>query len=249
MESLGSLEQPIDSALSLSAVADTAAGAMAFLARCGDALCFLNRANVFWRVFLGRQLHMIQKQHLWDRMKRPSGSEQNPAGGPYHSWDDFMCHGFPQITGLSKQTGYAALKLAQAGVLRNMSEPELRKFESLGNAFELVKLERNGVRISEELIAAAQTLTLEEFRQKTGSGKKATVAVVVDSSDAARVLQTIVDILKRADTDALLAFQNVLGLAMVHCEENPSDAVDCIIAACIHQWRQEELPELAAVSS
>ena len=143
----------------------------------------------------------------------------------------------------SKRTGYATLKLAQAAVLRNMSEPELQKFGSLGSAFELVKLEREGFRISEELIVAAQTLPVKAFRLMTGSGKKAGVGAVVDSSDAARVLQAIVDILKRADTDALLAFQNVLRLAMIQGGENPSDAVDCICAACQHQWQQEGLTE------
>jgi hypothetical protein len=139
------------------------------------------------------------------------------------------------------------LMLGKSQALLNLSEPELRKFENLGNAFELVRLERRGVRISEELLAAAQTLSVEQFRQKTGSGKKATVAAVVDNSDAARVLQSIVDILKRADPDALLAFQEVLRFAMLQGGENPTDAVDCIRAACVDQWRQEGLPELAAV--
>jgi len=139
---------------------------------------------------------------------------------------------------------YAALKLAQAAVFRNMSEPELRKFESLGNVFELVKLEGKGVRISEELIVAAQTQPVEAFRQMTGSGKKASVGAVVDSSDAARVLQSIVDILKTAEPDALLMFHEVLQNAMLQAGGNATDGVDCINAACVHQWRQEGLPEL-----
>ena len=187
MLDLVNLEQRLDSDLSLSAVADTAAGAVAFLARSGEALRFLNSANVVCRVLLGRQLLAIQERRLWESMERPIGDGESEAGARYHGWDDFMSHGFPAISGLSKQTGYAALKLAQAAVLRNMSEPELRKFENLSNAFELVKLERKGVRITEELIVAAQTLPVEAFRQITGSGKKATVEVtVVDGSDDAR---------------------------------------------------------------
>ena len=101
-----------------------------------------------------------------------------------------------------------------------------------------------GVRISEELIVAAQTLPVEAFRQMTGSGKKATVEVLVDGSDTARRLQWIANILKMADPDSLLAFQEVLQNAMLQADGNATDALDCIIAACIHQWRQEGLPDL-----
>ncbi len=249
MLDLVNLEQRLDSDLSLNAVADTAAGAMAFLARSGDALRFLNSANVVCRVLLGRQLLAIQERRLWESMERPIGDGESEAGARYHGFDDFMTRGFPSVSGLSKQTGYAALKLAQAAALRNMLEPELRKFENLGNAFELVKLEREGVRIGQELIVAAQTLSVEEFRQMTGSGKKATVEFTVESKDDARVLQSIGDILKRADTDALFKFEQVLVHAMDQAGGNATDALDCIIAACIHQWRQEGLPELAAVRS
>ncbi len=249
MGSIATAESQLGTDLSLSAVADTAAGAVAFLVRSGNSLRWLSRANVLCRVLLGRQLQVIQEHRLWESMERPIGDGESEAHAHYHGWDDFMSHGFPAMSGLSKQTGYAALMLAQAAILRNMSEPELRKFESLGNVFELVKLERKGVRIGEELLAAAQTLPVEEFRQITGFGKKAGVGAVVDSSDAARVLQSIVDILKRADTDALLAFQNVLRLAMIQGEENPSDAVDCICAACQHQWQQEGPTEPVVVRS
>ncbi|HLN02461.1 MAG TPA: hypothetical protein VK335_24450 [Bryobacteraceae bacterium] len=143
MLDLVNLEQRLDSDLSLSAVADTAADAVAFLVRSGDALRFLNSANVVCRVLLGRQLLAIQERHLWESMERPIGDGESETGARYHGFDDFMSHGFPSVSGLSKQVGYASLKLAQAAVFRNMSEPELRKFENLGNAFALVKLERN----------------------------------------------------------------------------------------------------------
>jgi len=156
-----------------------------------------------------------------------------------------MSNGVPEITGLSKKTGYAAVMLAKSEALQRLPEPELRKFESLANAIQLVRLERKGVVINGELIAAAQTMTVEVFRQMTGSGKKATVEVVVDSSDAARALQAIVDILKMAETGALLRLQEVLEDAVIQGGGNATDAVDCVIAACQEQWRQEQLPELA----
>ena len=131
---------------------------------------------------------------------------------------------------MSSKTGYATVSLAKSKTLQKLSESELRKFESLANAIQLVRLERKGVVISQELIAAAQTMTVEVFRQMTGAGKQATVEVAVDSSDAARALQEIVDILKMADTDALLRFQEVLECAMIQGGGNATDAVDCVIA-------------------
>src|SRR5262249_38938031 len=145
-------------------------------------------------------------------------------------------------------TGYAAVMLAQSTAMQKLPESELRKFGNLSNAFQLVKLERKGVSISPALIAAAQTLPVEEFRRMTGYGKKATVEAVVDNGEVARALQPIISILKMADSDALVALQEVLDHAMAQAGGNATDAVDCIIAACREQWRQEGLPELASVA-
>ena len=238
------LEQPLDSSLSLGEIADSHAGAVAFLAQSGGLLRTLNRASVFCRVLLGRQLLVIQEQHLWSQMERPVPDERGRIVGPFHSWDDFLSHGFPQISGLGKKTGYAALMLAKSPTLQKLPESELRKLETLSNAFELVKLERKGVAMNEELIAAAQTLPAEEFRQMIGAGKKATVAVVVDSRDTARLLQPIIDILKRADPDALQGIYEVFEHAMIQGGGNATDAVDCINAACLHQWQQEGILQL-----
>ncbi len=240
------LENRFDSDLSLSAVADDAAGALALLARSGEALRWLSRADVFCRFLLGRRLLKIQERRLWSQMERSVGDEQNGAGGAYRTWADFMAHGFTRITGLSPKTGYAALTLAMSPALRKLAETELQNFQNLSNAFQLVQLERKGVVITSELITAAQTLPAEAFRQVTGSGKRATVEVVVDSSDKARALQPNVDILKMVDTDALLELHEVFQHAMLQAGGNATDAVDCVIAACREQWRQEGLPELAA---
>ena len=70
------------------------------------------------------------------------------------------------------------------------------------------------------MIAAAQTRSIEQFRQMTGSGKKASIEAVVEGADTARVLQAIVDILKKADRDVLLAFEEVLETAMDQGEGN-----------------------------
>jgi hypothetical protein len=240
------LENTLDSDLSLSAVADDAAGALALLARGGEILRFLSRASVYYRVRLGLELMNIQKRRFWSQMERPVRDQLDGTRGPYHSWDDFMSNGVPEITGLSKKTGYAAVMLAKSEALQRLPEPELRKFESLANAIQLVRLERKGVVINGELIAAAQTMTVELFRQMTGAGKKATVEVVVNSSDAARALQAIVDWLKMADPDALRELRVVVDEAMLQAGGNATDGVDNIIAACREQWRQERLPELAA---
>ena len=243
------IQNPVLCKLTLGEVADDTSGAMSFLARSGDALRSLSRANVFCRVLLGRQLLVIQQRQLWREIERPARDEQNAARGAYRSWDDFMAHGFPQITGLSTKTGYAAVMLAKAAVLQKLPESELRKFENLSNAIQLVKLERKGVPISKELVAAAQTLPVEEFRQMTGYGKKATVEVVVDNGDVARALQPLLTIWKMADLDALIAFGEVFQHAMMQAGGNATDAVDCVIAACREQWRQEGLPQLTTVRS
>ena len=102
-----------------------------------------------------------------------------------------MEHGFPRIAGLSKETGYAALMLAKSDALCRLAESELRKFENLSNTILLVKMPRRGVSVTPELIAAAQTLSVKEFRQLAGYGKKATVEAVVESPEVARELQPI----------------------------------------------------------
>src|SRR5204863_8323338 len=122
-------------------------------ARSGSALRMLNRANVFCRVLLGHQLLVIQERGLWATMEPSVGGEQN---GGYRSWEDFMARGFPKITGLGKNTGYAAVMLAKADVIQRLKEADLREFENLANAIHLVKLERKGILIGPELVAAAQ---------------------------------------------------------------------------------------------
>ena len=80
--------------------------ALEFLSRAGEALRLLGRANVWCRLQLGRQLLAIQERQLWTQMRRPDGS-----GDPYHSWDDFLSHGFPTISGFGRETCYAAVSL------------------------------------------------------------------------------------------------------------------------------------------
>jgi hypothetical protein len=100
------------------------------------------------------------------------GDEQNRAHGHYHSWDDFLVHGFPAISGLSQKTGYAALTLAKSPALLKLAETELQNFQNLSNAFQLVQLERKGVVITSELITAAQTLPVDAFRQMVSAERR-----------------------------------------------------------------------------
>lgn len=74
----------------------------------------------------------------------------------------------------------------------------------------------------------------------TGGGKKAMVEAVMESSEAARELQAIVAILKSADAGALAALHAIFDQAMSQAGSNPTDAVDCVVAACMEQWRQEQ---------
>jgi hypothetical protein len=116
--------------------------------------------------------------------------------------------------------------LAKSDAMQKLPESELQKFENLGNAILLVKLERRGLPISQKLIADAQTLPVEAFRQMTGYGKKASVEVVVDGSGTARALQPIVDVMRMADAGALVKFHDVLQHAMLQGGGNASAALD-----------------------
>ena len=64
----------------------------------------------------------------------------------------------------------------------------------------------------------------------------------MESREAARELQPILAILKAADLEAIAALRQVFERAMVQAGGSPTDAVDCVIAACREQWRQEEEP-------
>lgn len=236
--------------LALSLIRETHDGAGDLLARGADFLRRIGQANVFCRILLGRQLLVIQQHQLWTNMERSEAAPGGVAAAKYRSWGEFMKVGFPQITGLSPETGYAAFMLAKTEFLRNLPESELRKFGSLENAIHLVRLQRQGVSITPELIAAAQTRTAKDFRQLTGYGKKAVVEAVVESQEAARELQRILAILKMADAGALAALREVLEHAMLLGGDNGTDAVDAVIAACVEQWRQEQEPaEALAVMS
>ena len=233
------LTHPADLELVPNQLASSPDQAVNFLARSANALRALGRANVFCRIMLGRQLLAMQERQLWLEIPDP-GQPQNRLR--FRSWGDFMVHGFPLITGFSCEIGYAAIRLADSEVLRRLPEEELRKFENLANASHLVKLQRQGLRVTDQLISAAQTLPVKEFRLMTGYGKKATVEAVMESREAALELQPILAILKAADLEAIAALRQVFERAMVQAGGSPTDAVDCVIAACREQWRQEEEP-------
>src|SRR5262249_6164533 len=120
-------EQLLVPALTLSEVADDASGAVEFLSRTGNTLRWLSRATVFYRLQLGRQLIVMQQRELWTKVERPVGDGQSGIAGTYRTFDDFMARGFPQITGLGRQSGYAAVMLARSAVLQRLPELELRK--------------------------------------------------------------------------------------------------------------------------
>src|SRR5215469_2326652 len=83
----------------------------------------LQRATVFYRLLLGRQLIAIKKKQLWQKMERrdyrndPSGIplwDKNEKNRFHASWYNFIEEGFEYITGLHRETAYSAIKLAES---------------------------------------------------------------------------------------------------------------------------------------
>src|SRR6516164_123039 len=79
----------------------------------------LQRATVFYRFLLGRQLIAIKHNQLWRKMERRN-YRNNPSGIPlwdkneknrfYASWYNFIEQGFEYITGLQRETAYSAIR-------------------------------------------------------------------------------------------------------------------------------------------
>ena len=133
----------------------------------------LYKATVLYRLLLGQQLVIIQANEYWRKIERRD-YRNDPLGTPlwiserdrtYVSWYNFIEEGFEHITGLTRQTAYSAIKLAMSPGLAALPAEDLRKFKRLANALELVAAERRGIKITPELLAQAQEMTIENFRR------------------------------------------------------------------------------------
>ena len=117
--------------LEMSSVSDDPIEAEDVLTRAASGIELANCANTFYRMVMGRQLLVIQKDHIWERMR---------ALAPHDTWDEFLTIGFPKITGLSRETAYGAMQLAKSNTLSALKESQLRRFGNLANAIRLARL-------------------------------------------------------------------------------------------------------------
>jgi len=198
----------------------------------------LNRANVYYRLLMGRHLVAIQKNQLWRYMERRDYRE-DPAGKPlwlsstsrtYSSWYNFIEEGFESITGLHRQTAYSAIKLAQASCLSALSAEELHNFKRLANALQLVSEERRGVEVTPELVIQAQEMSIKQFWQVACETPPS-----ARSTQEAPALANIIKLLRAvaaADPKVIDGFWEIVQDAMTTADQNPVRAIGGIIASC-----------------
>lgn len=218
------------------AIGSSAEASLDFLQRTCQSLRILNTATVYFCVMLGRQLILIQQQGFW---------KQFPGMEDIKDWSDFMARGFSRLTasgggrGWSREKGYGAIKLAKCRAIASLPPEDLRRFDNLSNAYALATLERRNGSVAPEIVQAAMTLGMDEFREHIGQGKAALCQAVVDNPEALGPLQQILNFLKLAEPDSLEHFWRVIERAKLRSGDNPNDTIDCIAGCCDEQWLQE----------
>ena len=215
-----------------SEIADDVDGSLDFIRNAAQSIRFAAAMSVYFRVMMGRQLLRVQQRVLWQKFGMPP---------EVNTWSKFLDFGFPKIANLSRETAYHAMQLAQCRVIAELPPAKLQEFDSLANAVDLARVERQkGYAAAKELLSDAMTRPVEEFRALIGKGKRGTLEVMLDDAAVAGPLGRIVNWLKRADVDALQKFWETLERAKLYGGDNPSDSLDAIITACDFQWAAEE---------
>jgi hypothetical protein len=204
--------------------------ALTILRQLAVSLAVLQKATVFYRLLLGRQLMEIQAHEYWRRFERRD-YRTDPDGRPvwlsekdrtYSSWYNFIEEGFERITGLNRQTAYAAMKLATSPILAALPVKDLHNFKRLANALELVATERRGVRITPELIAQAQEMTIESFRKVThSSGYARNLPTMVAPRRLLNVLKTVA----ASDASIVNGFWDAVQSALTTGIRGPADTL------------------------
>lgn len=183
-------------------------------------------ANAYCRVMLGRQLLKVQELQLWTHY-----------GLSCRTWSQFLDAGFPKLSGLSRETAYTAMQLVKSPTIAEMPPMELRRIPHLSNAIELARLEKKGgTRVSAKIREDAMTLGADAFRATLGKGKR----IIVEDQKVVGPLARVVGFLKIAHPDSLSAFAELFEEAKMRSGDNPDDTLDCIMACCREQWRQED---------
>ncbi len=218
--------------LELSSVSNDPTKAEDVLTRAADGIELANCANTFYRMVMGQQLLMIQQGRIWERM-----GEQVDQ---FKTWDYWLSEGFPDITGLSRETAYGAMQLAKSDTLSALEESQLRRFSNLANAIRLARLERQGVKVTKDLIEKAQQLPVQEFRRLSGADKQGSVELTVPSEPVATDLEHIIKLFKEADPAAIAEFRKLMDSVAAMAGGNPTDIVTALIASVEHEIQSSE---------
>jgi hypothetical protein len=184
--------------------------------------------TVYYRYLLGKQLLLIQNNGLWRELLAP-GIE---ASSSFTYWMD---EHFPVIAGDCRDTGWSAIRLAKSPAINGADENVIRSMTSVSNAYAIAKAERDGRYITPEIVAAASTTPVAEFREKYLGEKgpsRGALQATTDSAHHARALAEIIATIKNADHRALKTLSTIIRREVLPLAgDNPSDAVDFIISA------------------
>lgn len=209
-------------------------GSMATLKRLCASIEFAKRADVYFRVLLGKQLLIIQQKFLWQNYILYDGNRAR-------TWDDWVERGFPQVTGFSGDVAFAAVSLARSPTFRDLPPEKVARFKNLSNAIELARFEKhNGRKAPAELAEQAATEPVKQFRRRLGAPNRVPVQVLADGQEKADIIERIMKFLRLADVDALLALEETTERARMISADNPSDCLYAIHAACQRQWDDDE---------
>ena len=210
--------------------------ASAMLRRITNNIHITARANVYYRILLGLQLIEIQAKRLWQASRAPS-------------WDAWMTIHFPEITGLGREAGYQAVRIAGSDLVANrIGIDQMCEFRTLQNVVELVRLESRGEKVTDKMIAEAKDMPITKFRTEILAKEpyRSTVGISVDSHAAAKALTTIVSQLAKAEPEALEKMASLIEDVWPTAGHNPTDVVDFINAAVEHALADEDTAEEAS---
>ena len=187
-----------------------------------------NRANVYFRWLLGKQLIEIREGQLWDQPDLWADPQQEPT-----CWEAWIKEDFRAITGFSKETGHGAMQIARCETLESLGEDGLKRFENLANAILLARIERQEPERAKQLLPAAMEQSVKEFRESASvSPERGVAEIVTHTREQATHVSHILDRLAQAPADALEELQLLIEEEVAPLAgDSPSDIVDFLIAA------------------
>lgn len=206
------------------------------LQKLGDTITVINRANTYFRVLMGLQLAEIRDGQFWMEPELWADGVPEPK-----NWRDWIDNHFAIKSGVSRETGYGAMQIAQSKALLDLGEDGLKQHKSLTNATVLAKLEKNNPEKARELAPLSMDMPAKEFRKIAGvHPERGNVSTITQSPDQADALTLIVERIKDAPADAIRELHTLIEEEVAPtCGDNPGDIVDFTIAALREHVKSE----------